>query len=183
MPIEKEMKHAIQTIQSGDLLVYPTEAVYGLGCDYRNQAAVLQLLKVKQRDLSKGMILIASHVQQVLPLINITDQNHLARALKTWPGHHTWVFNASEKVPGWITGNHKTVAVRVSAQPTVRNLCDALGHPIVSTSANISGQQAVDLPAVRQQLGEAVACYLDAPLGQSEHTSSIRLASTGEVLR
>lgn len=175
---------AIQTIQSGGLLVYPTEAVFGLGCDYRNQAAVTRLLAIKNRPVSKGLILIASHVQQVLPLMRLSDQNDLARALKTWPGHHTWVFQATEKVPDWITGEHDSVALRVSAHPAVKSLCDALGHPIVSTSANLSGQDAAThIEQAKAQLGNDIACYWDAPLGQAQQASRIRLAKDGSSLR
>ena len=184
MPTEKEMKQAIQTIQTGGLLVYPTEAVYGLGCDYRNQTAVNRLLTIKNRDISKGLILIASHIQQVLPLIQLKDQNDLARAIKTWPGHNTWVFEASHLVPEWITGKHSSVAIRVSAHPTVKFLCDGLGHALVSTSANFSGQPTpTNLAQTKANLGDAVDCYLDAPLGQASQASSIRIADTGAVLR
>ncbi|WP_218944332.1 L-threonylcarbamoyladenylate synthase [Marinicella rhabdoformis] len=184
MPTEKEMKHAIQTIQTGGLLVYPTEAVFGLGCDYRNQAAVSRLLTLKQRDVSKGLILIASHVQQILPLIQLKDQNHLARAIKTWPGHNTWVFQASQSVPDWISGQHDSVAVRVSTHPTIKYLCDALGHAIVSTSANISGHPtATNIEQAQSQFGDSIDCFLDAPLGQASQPSTIRKADTGEVLR
>ena len=139
---------------------------------------------MKHRDVSKGLILIASHVQHILPLIKVTDQNHLARALKTWPGHNTWVFEASSQVPSWITGNHSSVAVRVSAHPAVKTLCDTLGHAIVSTSANVSGQTtATRIEHAREQFEQFVDCYFDAPVGSEKQTSSIRLASTGEVLR
>ncbi len=184
MPTEKEMKQAIQTIQSGGLLVYPTEAVYGLGCDYNNQAAVERLLLLKQRNVSQGLILVASHVQQVLPLIKLSDQNELARALKTWPGHNTWVFKATDRVPTWISGAHGTVAVRVSSHQSVKLLCDTLNQAIVSTSANISGQVTPnEINHIQKEWGTAVDCYLDQPLGQSTQASSIRLASDGKVLR
>lgn len=184
MPTEKEMNLAIQTIQSGGLLVYPTEAVFGIGCDYREQTAVNRLLSLKNRDISKGLILIASHVQQVLPLIKLKDQNDLARAIKTWPSHNTWVFEASHLVPNWISGKHSSVAIRVSAHPTVKYLCDKLGHALVSTSANISGQPApTTLEQTKTQLGKAIDCYLDAPLGNASQPSAIRKADTGEVLR
>lgn len=184
MSENKQMNQAIQTIQSGGLLVYPTEAVFGLGCDYQNQIAVQRLLKVKQRHISKGLILIASHIQQILPLIKLKDQNHLARAIKTWPSHNTWVFEASGYVPQWVTGQHTSVAVRVSAHPIVKQLCDHLGHAIVSTSANISKQHTTStVDQAKAQLGDSIDYYLNAPTGQDKQPSQIRKASSGEVLR
>ncbi len=182
--VTDDINHAKQTILSGGLLVYPTEAVFGVGCDYRNESAVMRLLAAKQRDVSKGVILIASHVQQVLPLLQLNDQNDLARALKTWPGHHTWVFKASYKVPKWITGSHDSVAVRVSSHLPVKQLCDALGMPIVSTSANRAAHDpALTVAKAQEQLGDAIDCYWDQALGSQSQPSCIRMADTGAVLR
>lgn len=182
--VSQDIQQAMQTIQSGGLLVYPTEAVFGIGCDYRNEAAVMRLLEAKKRDVAKGLILVASHIQHILPLIKFSDQNDLARALKTWPGHHTWVFEATSSVPSWITGMHGSVAVRVSAHPHVKALCDGLNQAIVSTSANRSGfDAATTVEQAEKQLGGVVDCYWDQPLGSNKAPSSIRLASTGEVLR
>lgn len=182
--VTDDINHAKQTILSGGLLVYPTEAVMGIGCDYRNENAMMRLLEAKQRDVSKGVILIASHVQQILPLIQLNDQNDLARALKTWPGHNTWVFKASAHVPNWITGSHDTVAVRVTAHPAVKSLCDALNMAIVSTSANRAGQATTTtITEAHQQLGDAVDCYWDRTLGAQNQPSCIRMARTGAVLR
>jgi L-threonylcarbamoyladenylate synthase len=177
-------EQAVQVVQQGGILVYPTEGVYGIGCDYRNQQAVEQLLKLKQRPVSKGLILIASHVQQILPLIKPARRSHLARALKTWPGHHTWVFPKSPLVPDWISGAFDTVAVRVSAHPPVKALCDQLKSALVSTSANISGQMTVEsCQDLIRIWGDQVDYYLDLPLGDKRTPSAIRMASDGSSFR
>ncbi|MFC3195031.1 L-threonylcarbamoyladenylate synthase [Marinicella sediminis] len=180
----QSIEQAVKVVQQGGLLVYPTEAVFGLGCDHRNEQAVQHLLKLKQRPVSKGLILVASHIQQIMPLIRPARRTHLARALKTWPGHHTWVFPKSDAVPDWISGDHETLAVRVSAHPTVKQLCDQLNAPLVSTSANISGQMT---PANCQEMiriwGDQVAYYLDQPLGGLDTPSPIRMASDGSSFR
>jgi len=181
---QASLSTAITTIRQGGLLVYPTEAVYGLGCDYRSATAVEKLLKLKQRPVEKGLILAASDVQQILPLIQPGNDAELARALKTWPGHHTWVFQASEKVPKWITGSHTTVAVRVSRHPVIKHLCDALGHAIVSTSANSAGVEPDrNLTAIQDVFGRQVDYYLDLPLGEENKPSQIRNAADGLTLR
>ncbi len=184
MQITKQVEVVIQALSEGRLVVYPTESVFGLGCDFRKEAAVMKLLNLKQRTINKGLILIASHVQQVLPLIRLKDQNHLARALKTWPGHHSWIFKASSLVPNWIIGDHGSVAIRISSHPAVMALCGLWGNPIVSTSANKAQQPAAKhLSEAYQQLGDEVSCYWDQPLGNQKKPSSIRLASDGAILR
>ena len=178
------IKQAAATVRQGGVLVYPTEGVYGVGCDYRQEPAVMRILKLKQRAVSQGLILIAGHLQQLLPLIKPADKFDLAKALKTWPGHHTWVFPATKLAPPWITGDHATVAVRLTDHPVVVDLCQDLGHALVSTSANISGQATpTTCAAIADLWGDQVDGYLDLPLGSQHGPSSMRLASTGQVLR
>ena len=178
------IEQAVQVIHQGGLLVYPTEAVYGLGCDFNNEQAVQQLLALKQRPGDKGLILVASHIGQILPLIKPTRRSHLARALKSWPGHHTWVFPKTPLVPQWICGSHDTVAVRVSAHPVIKQLCGQLNRPLVSTSANVSGQKTATTCQDMQQLwGDQVSFYLDLPLGDEAMPSPIRMASDGSSFR
>jgi len=182
--IGQSIQSAVATVQSGGLLVYPTEGVYGIGCDYRNQSTVLRLLQLKKRKIQQGLVLIASHIDQVLCLIQPLDRLHLARALKTWPGHHTWVFPASSLAPKWVTGSHDSVAIRVTEHPTVKALCDHLGHALISTSANISGQVTPNKSQEIQDIwGNQVNYYLDLPLGGANQPSPIRLASDGRQLR
>lgn len=182
--IGQSIKQAALAIKQAGVVIYPTEGVYGLGCDFRNQQAVQKLLSLKQRPISQGLILVASHIQQILPLIKPTHRSHLARALKTWPGHSTWVFPSTPLVPNWISGEHQSVAVRLSNHDTVISLCNELDSAVVSTSANINGQTPMDNCLDLFDLwGSAVDYYLDLPLGGQAHASSIRQASDGKVLR
>ena len=182
--IGQSINSAVATIQAGGVLVYPTEAVFGIGCDFRNQSAVTKILQLKQRPVNKGLVLIASHIQQILPLIKPIDRSHLARALKSWPGHYTWVFPKTHSVPSWITGDFETVAVRISSHPTVKAICNHVGHALVSTSANISGQTTPNsCQEINNAWGNQVNYYLDLPLGKQDNPSTIKLASDGSVLR
>lgn len=174
----------ISVIQSGGLIVYPTEAVYGIGCDYKQQESVNKLLSLKKRPVEKGLILVGSHVQQILPLIQPDDGNQLAKALKTWPGHFTWVFKASKSTPKWISGEHDSVAVRISKHPVIKRLCSQLNQPIVSTSANISGSAVInDMAQIKKIFSDRVDCYIDEPLGNHKGASQIRNAATGLIIR
>ena len=184
MSIAKQTEHAISVIRSGGIVAYPTESVYGLGCDPFNQKAVERVLHVKGRSQKKGLIVIASHVQQILPLIQPKHPNDLARALKTWPGHHTWIFPKSSRVPSWVSGNFETIAVRVSAHPIVKVLCDNLNMPLISTSANSTNQAVLNsIKDIEMQFGDKIDAFINAPLGKYSKPSKITVAHTLEQLR
>lgn len=156
MPITKfKQKKLIEIISLGGVVAYPTESVFGLGCDPTNEFAVNKILKIKQRSPNKGLILIASNVTQLLPWIKIPDSKTWQKICDTWPGPYNWVIEAQDGVPKIITGDHDTIAVRVSKHPTVQEICNSIGHPIVSTSANLSGKVALrNTIQVRKQLGK-----------------------------
>ncbi len=133
---------AASVLRAGGVIAYPTEAVWGLGCDPLNEVAVLRLLALKRRPMHKGVILIASDIGQVEPFFGNITRTQRRQLEQTWPGFQTWIIPAGKLVPDWITGRHSGFAVRVSNHPQVRNLCDHFGGPIVSTSANYAGRPA-----------------------------------------
>lgn len=128
------------------VFAYPTESVYGLGCSPYNKVAVARLLALKQRHWRKGLILVASDMEQFTSCLKHLDAEHKARLHATWPGPVTWLVPATADIPAWITGAFNTVALRVSAHPLVSDLCKNFG-PVVSTSANPAG-----LPPARSEL-------------------------------
>ncbi len=133
---------AAPLLQRGGLLAYPTEAVWGLGCDPDNEAAVLRLLQLKQRPVEKGLILVAAHLDPLRRWLDLPalPPERLARVAASWPGPHTWVMPAAAGAPAWITGGRDSIAVRISAHPVVVALCEAFGGVVVSTSANRGGE-------------------------------------------
>lgn len=132
-----KIRQAVKKIRAGEVIAYPTESVFGLGCDPLNAIAVYQLLAIKQRKVEKGLIVIASSLSQLSPYLLLND-GIINRIQKTWPGAITWVIPAQSWVPEWLTGQHTSLAVRVSAHPVVQQLCEANGGALVSTSANIN---------------------------------------------
>lgn len=184
MVAESMLEEAVAAVRSGGIIAYPTESVFGLGCDPFNQEVVLNLLDLKQRDVAKGLILIASHVRQILPLIKPKHADDLARALKTWPGHNTWVFPKSDTVPYWISGDFDTVAIRVSGHKPVVELCNLYGGCLVSTSANQSNQPVLNsITKIKSVFGDKIQFYLDEPLGVQSKPSQIIDAHTLRIIR
>jgi len=177
------LRQAIKTLNMGGTIAYPTEAVYGVGCDPWDEAAVQDLLAIKQRPWSKGLILIASDFNQLQDFIEPVSADLLQQLQQTWPGAVTWLLPARADVPIYLTGMHDTIAVRVTAHPLTRQLCEAFGGAIVSTSANITGlKSAKNVHQVRWQLPD-IDYVLAGALGSAEKPSQIRDGLTGEILR
>ncbi len=171
-------------LHAGGLIAYPTEAVYGLGCDPMNDDAVERLLLLKHRPWQKGLILIASSIEQLRPYIQPVATQYQSKLADSWPGPNTWLIPASGQCPQWIRGTHSTVAVRVTAHPLVRELCNAFGGAIVSTSANHAGKPPAKSPLrVLRDLGREVDYRLHGDLGGDEQPSVIRDLVSGNTLR
>ncbi|MCG8710847.1 L-threonylcarbamoyladenylate synthase type 1 TsaC [Brenneria sp. 4F2] len=175
----------LQALRNEDVIAYPTEAVFGLGCDPDSELAVSRLLALKQRPWQKGLILIAADYRQLEPYINDSALTASQKEImfSRWPGPVTWVVPAKPSTPKWLTGQFDSLAVRVSAHPLVKTLCLGYGKPLVSTSANLSG-----LPPCRserevyQQFG-ADFPVLPGDVGGRANPSEIRDVLTGELLR
>jgi len=176
---------AVDVLNKEHVIAYPTEAVFGVGCDPDSETAVYRLLELKQRPVEKGLILIAANYEQLKPYI---DDSMLTEAQRNaifacWPGPVTFVFPAKPTTPRWLTGRFDSLAVRVTHHPLVIALCETYGKPLVSTSANLSG-----LPPCRtakevwDQFGTDFP-VIDAPTGGRQNPSEIRDALTGELFR
>jgi L-threonylcarbamoyladenylate synthase len=133
---------AARIMRQGGVIAYPTEAVWGLGCLPDNEEAVHKILALKQRHVSKGLILVASSISQFEPYLRGISSDQRQVLENAWPGPSTWLVPHHNSVPSWISGKHDSVALRVSKHPHIRYLCDAVGGPMVSTSANPQGKPA-----------------------------------------
>ena len=168
----------------GGLVAYPTEAVYGIGCDPLSFPAVQRLLQLKGRQAGKGLILIASDLSQLRPYLTLPPEPQLAPVLASWPGPNTWIMPAAPDLPGWLSGGRDTVAVRVTAHPLAAMLCRAWGGPLVSTSANPSGHRpARSALAVRRLLPSGLDLVLHGAVGGDRRPTRIRHALSGATLR
>jgi L-threonylcarbamoyladenylate synthase len=178
------LRHVVRLLRTGGVIAYPTEAVYGLGCDPDDEIAVRRILALKRRPAAKGLILIAADFEQLKPYLLPPGDAELDRIRAVWPGPVTWLLPARPEVPRWLRGDHETLAVRVTAHPLSAELCRAFGKPLVSTSANRAGRPpARTALAVRRQLGRGVDLVLNGRLGASARPSEIRDLASGRVIR
>lgn len=177
---------AIAALHRGGVVTYPTEAVWGLGCDPFDERAVTRLLAIKQRPVDKGLILIAGAVAQLDGLLDwqALPAERRDHVHASWPGPNTWIVPATARVPRWITGGHDGVAVRVSAHPVVVALCSAFGGPLVSTSANPAGAEPPRrLEALEPLLRGAIDAIVEGDVGELSRPTPIRDARSGATLR
>jgi L-threonylcarbamoyladenylate synthase len=177
-------RQARDIVWAGGVIAYPTEAVYGLGCDPLARAAIDRILALKSRDAGKGFILIASQIEQLLPYLAPLDKALRGKLEASWPGPVTWIVSAAAAVPDWITGGRDTLAVRVTAHPVARALCELTGLALISTSANLSGHPpARSALQVRARLGTELDYIVPGHTGPQRKPTEIRDARTGAVLR
>jgi L-threonylcarbamoyladenylate synthase len=178
------ISRAARCLRAGKVIAYPTEAVYGLGCDPGNEEAVRTVLALKDRPASAGLILIGDDYQRFAPYIQPVSEEQRARALSLWPGPLTWLFPRAAGVPDWLAGDHATIAIRLTAHPVCRALCEAFGGAIVSTSANPRGARpARSAEAVESYFGDQLAGIVAGELGRENRPSEIRDLISGRVIR
>lgn len=176
----------VDVFKRGGIIAYPTEAVFGLGCDPDNEEAILRLLSLKSRHQDKGLILIAGDYSQLLPYVDdeAIPQAKRLDIFSRWPGPITQILPAKKGISPLLTGKFASIAVRITQHPDIIALCQQTGKPIISTSANISGQ-----PALKtwQQIQDGFSDQVDFilktdTLGLSKPSTIIN-ALTGEILR
>lgn len=171
-------------MRAGGVIAYPTEGVYGLGCDPEDFEAVLRLLAIKDRPWQRGLIVIGADRAQLARYIGTLTAGQERRLGESWPGAMTWIVPAAPDTPPWLTGTHAGLAVRVPGHTLARDLCRACRTPLVSTSANPSGRPAArSALAVRRALGDTLDYVLPGAVGGRAGPSELRDLRTNRVLR
>jgi L-threonylcarbamoyladenylate synthase len=181
MLITQKPSDILEIFHNGGIFAYPTEAIFGLGCDPDNEEAVQRLLSIKKRPKEKGLILVASNFSQVEKYLKPLNESQKEF---TKPSSTTYIFPALASTPKWLIGDFDSLAIRNSKHPLVRELCTILDSALVSTSANLSGlepkKSAVD---VAEQLGDSIDAILYGNTGDSQNPSVIRDSITRQIIR
>tara|TARA_B110000046_G_scaffold141835_1_gene148608 strand:- start:3558 stop:4127 length:570 start_codon:yes stop_codon:yes gene_type:complete len=175
---------AATVLQDEGVVAYPTEAVWGLGCDPWSNVAVDKILRLKRRSQAKGLILIASHIDQFAPLLQGLDAHHREAMLVDYNKPMTWLVPDNGIAPDWIVGEHDTVALRITAHPIAAALCQLFAGPLVSTSANPQGLAAATTGLkVKTYFASGIDYLTPGTLGSARQASEIRHLITSEVVR
>jgi L-threonylcarbamoyladenylate synthase len=190
---QKKLEQAVAVLQAvnilhrGGIIAYPTEAVYGLGCDPKNLSAVKKILELKQRKKEKGLILVASSYEQLKSYIQPLDKNIEEKCLAAWENKKTamtWLVPVKKETSEYLKGQFNTLAIRVSHHPIVKELCEQFGGAIISTSANISGQESArTAEQVKHIFENKIDFIIEGETDLNAQPSEIRDALTDEIIR
>jgi L-threonylcarbamoyladenylate synthase len=177
------LKDCVNKLNQNEVIAYPTESVFGLGCNPDSKIAVKKLLSIKNRNINKGFILISCHYSQLIPYIvesKILKKKYLLLNKKNF---FTYLVPAHSSVPHWLTGNSKFIAVRITQHKLIKDLCFYFKKPIISTSANISGKKPCKtIKEVKNVFGKFFP-VLNGLLGNKKKPSKIINLLTGEIVR
>ncbi|MCP5169484.1 MAG: Sua5/YciO/YrdC/YwlC family protein [Hahellaceae bacterium] len=185
LPRGWHINQAVRALHAEGVIAYPTEAVWGVGCDPFSESAFKRLLQLKQRPSDKGVILIGGCADHFSFLLDPLDDQAKSKILTATQTPTTWLVPDPEhRVPEWIRGKYTQVAIRVSDHLLVRSLCDKFGGPIVSTSANPAGKPpARSALRIRQYFSNELDYILPGALGGHARPSRIIDLQTGRILR
>lgn len=177
------LEQAINTANNGGVIAYPTEAVFGLGCLPLRKDSVNKILELKQRPVEKGLILVASSLEQLEDFVCFDNLPLMDKIRESWPGPITWLIPARKSTPDWLTGKHDTLAVRLSAHSVINALCQKLG-PLVSTSANPAGAPpAINSQEVLTYFETGIDYVIPGKIENNMNPTEIRDAQNGNIIR
>ena len=165
------------------IFAYPTEGVWGIGCNPFSEKAVKKLILLKKRPKNKGIIILGGSMEQLTPFTEHLDEKLKKRMYSKWPGPHTWLVSSSSRTPKWLLGPTGLIALRLSSHKTVIKLTETLGMPICSTSANLSGNEpAKDSNEIRTFFKDKVL-IIEGELGSLKKPTPVQDLESKEWLR
>lgn len=174
-----QLRKAASIVSKGGVILYPTDTIYGLGCDPFNYSAVRRIFNIKRRSGSKTLILAAANMQQLSSCIDVPAGTDLTADTPT-----TWIVPANHDCPPWLVAEDGSIAVRIARHPVIESLCDIVESPLVSTSANISGQRPVrDSSSIHRNFHGLVDCMLLGNEHSSGKASTIRRFDNNNIVR
>jgi len=171
---------ASEIIKNGGNAIYPTEGIYGIGCDPFNKSSVEKIFDIKGRDLTKNFIILASNIKY---LKRIIDNNLFKNKALIDGSFTTWVVPTNKDCPLWLITN-ESIAIRITNHPVVDELCENIGGPVISTSANCSNQKYTDnITAIENIFDGKIDCIVKGQLGNEKKSSMIKDILKNKILR
>lgn len=174
-PQTRLIAQAVSVLEKDGVIIYPTDTTYGIGCSIFSKKGLEQIYRIKQRDRRKPFSFICTDLSEVARFARLT--NHAFKIMKRClPGPYTFVLEASREVPELLTTRQKTVGIRMPDNPVCSALVKELGNPIVTTSANLSGEEPVADPEELYRLfGKQSDLVIDAGLLATDVSSVVSL--------
>lgn len=183
-PQPRLIRQIVECLKQGGVIIYPTDTTYGIGCDIFNRKGVKKIFQIKQRDSHKPFSFICTDLAEISSYAQVS--NFAFKIMKRHlPGPYTFVLDATKVVPDSLSTKQKTVGIRIPDSPICHAIVKELGHPLVTTSANISGEQTpADPYEINEHLGHLVDMVVDGGISMNEASTVISLLNGSiEVLR
>lgn len=176
-PNPKAIEQVVEVLKKGGLIIYPTDTVYGLGCDITNQKAIEKICRIRGIKPEKANFsFICSDLSHISDYIKPIDNPTFRVLKKALPGPFTFIFNASSNVPKLLSSNKKTVGIRVPDNAIAQAIVKALGNPIVSTSIKDDDElieYSTDPELIYEKYQEQVDLVIDGGYGDNEASTVI----------
>lgn len=172
--IEEATKH----FKKGDVVVFPTDTIYGIGCDVRNEDSIRKIHKIRKDSPEKPVLILASDLNQASEygFFGIEEKNFVK---KFWPGSLTVVVKAKEKTPKIVQGKNQTVGIRIPNQPPILEIIRKLDAPIIAPSANFHGNKA---PTNFQEIDKGILALVDYAIDLEKLPGKTRMEKKASTL-
>lgn len=178
------VRQVVDCLKQGGVIIYPTDTSYGLGCDIFNPKGIKKIYQIKKRDARKPFSFICKDLPEVAAYAHVS--NFAFRILKRYlPGPYTFVLEATKAAPDSVTTRQKTVGIRMPDNAISQMIVNELGHPLITTSANFSGEGVLENPEnIESQLDRMVDMVVDGGVSLGHESSIVSLIDDRiEVLR
>jgi len=181
-PQERLIKRVVDVLKDDGVIAYPTDTIYGIGCDIFNKKALERIYLLKGRDRAKPMSFVCSDLSHISKFAKVS--NYAYRIMKRLlPGPYTFILEASSEVPRMLMPKRKTVGIRIPDNAIATMLVETLGNPIISTSANISGEDIISDPReIDLFMGNILDLTVDGGMLPGEPSTIVDLTGDSPVL-
>jgi len=174
-PQPRLIAQAVEALNKGGVVAYPTDTTYGIGCSILNKRGIERIYSIKQREKKKPFSFICADLSDIAHYAKVS--NYAFKIMKRLlPGPYTFVLDATSIVPDLLLTKQKTVGIRIPANRICLAVVKQLGHPIVTTSANLSGEEPIGDPLlVERSLGPLLDLTIDGGILTAEVSSVVSL--------
>ncbi|NES24528.1 MAG: threonylcarbamoyl-AMP synthase [Symploca sp. SIO3E6] len=171
---EAAVSKAVNLLGKGDVVVFSTDTIYGIGASIASESGIKKIFEVKSRSPDKPLIIYVADFEQLQQVTQEIPETTISSLRKIWPGAMSGIFPKTEIVPPFVTSGKDTVAVRIPNHPLCLELVRRVGHPLAVTSANVSGMETQKTASeVAAQLGERVPLVLDGGPNPEQQPSTL----------
>jgi tRNA threonylcarbamoyl adenosine modification protein (Sua5/YciO/YrdC/YwlC family) len=174
-PQKRRIRRAVEILQSGGIVAYPTDTVYGIGCDLNDRKAIRRLIEIKDRPKRKPFSVICTDFKDISKFAVVS--NYAYKTMRRFlPGPYTFIVRASKEIPKLMVSKQRTVGIRMPDNPIVMELVQEFGGPLCTTSVELEGEETVHDPEViHVRLKDHVALILDGGIAVSDHSTVVDL--------